>query len=358
MPVAQVTAVGEGDGTPPLSVVERWLLAHARPQPLSSAQALYELMPRQRDGQLPLVDVPYDPRNEAHWADAARIADYAAHAPAGPGSVLDIGPGDGWPSLPIAHMRPDLLVVGVDPSPRRTAVCAANARRLGLPNAVFVTGDGACLPLADGAIDLVTAAASLEEAEDPEAAFAEVLRVLVPGGVLRASYQDWRLEVAELETVLLWGSDELLLYTYSRRLREPPLERRYTVELPRTDEARRAHGAALLVAAEGRRAYGETLLSPALGVELLERLVPLARRTTVVESRRWTTAWLVETLRRVGFSEVRATVHPGELGRHFARDLLRRNRMDAFAPLFAETTAALGRLAGSQPGAAMVTAIR
>jgi len=36
----------------------------------------------------------------------------------------------------------------------------------------------------------VTAASSLEEAAAPAAAFAEALRVLRPGGVLRASYQD------------------------------------------------------------------------------------------------------------------------------------------------------------------------
>ena len=74
-------------------------------------------MPRQRGGQLPFVDLPYDARRAEHWADAARVADYvahaAAHAPAGASRVLDVGPGDGWPALPIAAARPDLAVVGV-----------------------------------------------------------------------------------------------------------------------------------------------------------------------------------------------------------------------------------------------------
>ena len=92
------------------SPIERWLLANAPPEPLDSARGLYERMPRQRDGQLPFVDVPYDPRREQHWADAARITDYLAHAPPAHANrnpcVLDVGPGDGWPSLPLAAPPP------------------------------------------------------------------------------------------------------------------------------------------------------------------------------------------------------------------------------------------------------------
>ena len=56
--------------------------------------------------------------------------------------VVDIGPGDGWPSIPLAAALPDAVVVGVEPSPRRAGVCAANAGRLGVVNASFVTGVG------------------------------------------------------------------------------------------------------------------------------------------------------------------------------------------------------------------------
>ena len=41
-----------------------------------------------------------------------------------------------------------------------------------------------------------------------------------------------------------------------------------------------------------------------------------------------------------------------------ARDLLTRDAMEPFAPHFAEATGALGRLAGSQPGDAMVSGVR
>jgi SAM-dependent methyltransferase len=246
----------------------------------------------------------------------------------------------------------------VDPSPLRVRVCTANARRLGLANARFVVGDGAALPFATASFDLVTAASSIEEASAPEGVLAELARVLRRGGVLRASSQDWRLGVPGWESLLLWEAPGALLITYVRRSQQPPIERRYTLVLPADGEAARLHGEALLGLAAGRRAYGETLLEPALGVPLLERLAPYVVRCTLVELHRWSTPALVDALRAAGFTEARATVHPGELGRRFARDLLAREAMTAFAPLFAEATRALGTLAGSQPGEAMVTAVR
>ena len=356
-----------------LSRIERWLLAHAPPERLDSARGLYERTPRWRGGQLPSVDVPLDPRREEHWADAARVADYLAHAPP-PGRaarVLDIGPGDGWPALPMAAARPDLEVVGADPSPRRTRACAANAARLGIANARFVTADAVALPLACRSVSLVTAASSLEEAADPGAALAEALRVLRPGGPLRASYQDWRLPAPAIESVLLeegedGGRRPVRLYAYVRRLREPPLERRYALELPAEGEAARLHQRALEAAAAGRRAWGETLLAPpltpALGVPLLERLAPLARRSTLVELRRWTTAQLLGALDRAGFAGARATAHPGELARRVGRRTLRALGADreasALARSFEGWTALLGEAGGALPGASMAVAWR
>ena len=358
---------------PPCTEVERWLRDHATPERLESARALYELMPSQSDRQLPFVYEPYDARSEAHWAAAAQVADFAAHIPEHAARVLDVGPGDGWPALPLAAARPDLAVAGVDPSPRRAAACTGNARRLGLPNACFVTADAARLPFAGASFDGVVASKSLEEAGDPDAVFAELARVLRPAGVLRVDYQRWRLPAPQLETVLLWagrsggGRRRALLYTYARRVQDPPIERRYTLVLPADGEAERLHADALLTAAQAPRAYGETLLEgpwAALGVPLLRRLAPLASRSTVVEMRRWTTAWLVDALGRAGFGEVRATAHPGELARRVARELLAgdasetSDAMDAVAPAFERLAAAIGVAGGARDGDEMVTAVR
>ena len=346
-------------GLPPSALERRWREI-APPEELDSARAIYELMPLQSNRQLPLVDVPYDAMREGHWAEAARVADYVAHLPEGGTRVVDFGPGDGWPALPVAAALPGVEVIGVDPSPRRTAVCRANARRLGLVNASFLTGDGGCLPLAGGSVDLVTAASSLEETSDPLAVFSELRRVLRPGGVLRASYQDWKLPTPEFETVALTEGVGCLLYSYARRVQAPAIERRYTLVLPSEGAAAKLHSEALIASADAPRAYGETLLeagSP-LGAPLLERLAPLAERSLTVELRRWTTGWLVEALRAAGFAEVRSTVHAGDLARRFARQLIARGEMPSFAPLFEPATQALGVAAAGQPGDGMVTAVR
>jgi ubiquinone/menaquinone biosynthesis C-methylase UbiE len=350
--------------TPPLTEVERWLEEHVPPEHLESARAIYELMPSQSDRSLAWVYVPYDAGNESHWSDVARIADYVAHVPEGARRVLDVGPGDGWPSLPVARELPGVTVVGVDPSPLRTAVCRENAGRLELPNATFVTGDADALPFADGAFDGVMAASSLEEASNPASVFAELYRVLRPGGTLRASYQDWLLPAPELETVMLWdgrepsSGDRVLLYTYVRRVQEPAIERRYTLILDVSSEAEAVHQDGLVEAAAGRRAYGETLLAPGLGVPLLGRLLPHVRRSTVVEMRRWTTEWLVEALRDAGFASVRPTAFPGLAARLAGRDLITRGTLASEPLRFVDVATAIGRATGSLDGRGMVEAVR
>ncbi len=349
-----------------LTEVERWLYEHAPPEPLESARAIYELMDSQSHRALAWVYQPPDPRTVSHWSDVARVADYAAHVPSSARRVLDIGPGDGWPSLPLAHALPEVTVVGVDPSPRRAHVTAENASRLDVPNARFLVGDADRLPFADGAFDAIVAASSLEEASDPAAVVHELARVLRPGGVLRASYQDWRLPAADLETVDLWAGERggdarrerVLLYTYVRRVQTPPLERRYTLQLPAHGPAAEAHADGLVQAAGATRAFGDALLTPALGIPLLERLAPYAVRSTVVEMRRWTTEWFIQALRAAGFASVRGTTHPGMVARQVARDLLASGAIDMVAPVFAELAGAIGRASGARDGRELVEAVR
>ncbi|MSQ42060.1 MAG: class I SAM-dependent methyltransferase, partial [Dehalococcoidia bacterium] len=291
----------------PLTAFERRWREIAPPRATDSAQAIYDLLPALTSAATPFVSstAPYDPQSEWHWSQAARVADYAARAPAGARVAVDVGPGDGWPALPLARECPSLLVLGVEPSPQRTRVCAGHARLQRCANAVFVTADAAHLPLRDGAVDYVVASQSLEEASDPEAVLRELARVLRRGGVLRASYQDWRLPALELESVGLLEGRDALLCIYARRVRDPALERRYVIAIPSDGAAADAFNAALVAASAEPRTYGETALragSP-LRALLLERVLPHARRSMVVELRRWTTPWLVGALRRAGFAQ-------------------------------------------------------
>ncbi|MBM4410348.1 MAG: class I SAM-dependent methyltransferase [Chloroflexi bacterium] len=342
-----------------LTDLERRWHALMPPEESDAARAIYQRTRLWTSGNLPAVDVPYDARREDHWAAAARVADYAGALPAAR-AVLDIGPGDGWPAIPLAQALPLAQVTGIDPASRRTEVCRANASRLGVANASFVTASADALPFLDGTADLVTAAASLEETPHPERTFEEISRVLRPGGVLRASYQVWRLPAPEVETVALTEGVDGLLYVYARRSQVPARERRYLLLLPSVGVAAEAHREALIASAAEPRAYGETLLragSP-IGEPLLERLASMASASLVVELRRWTTPWLMGALQSAGFRDVRATQHPGDLARMVARRLIASGGIDAAAMEFDVLTRVLGEAAASLPGEEMVTAVR
>lgn len=343
--------------------MERAWAELAPPRWVDSARAIYELLPFQRYRQLPFVDLPYDPRREEHWADASRIADFASWLPPAEdgrrSTVLDLGPGDGWPSIPLAAARPDTRVVGLEPSPRRTAVCVENAGRLGVANAEFVTGDAATIPLADGSVDLATASYSLEEAADPVAAMREVRRVLRPAGVLRVAYQRWELPEPEIEGVSFLEGVSGLLFQYVRRVQEPSVERRYTLLVPASGEAAAIHTQALIAAADTPRVLGETRLEVGsdLGLPLLERLAPFAIDSLAVELRRWTTDELIAELEGVGFSEVSGTLHSGERGRAYGRERIASG--DAIGlEEFDALTREIGQRAAATDGAGMVTARR
>ena len=337
----------------------------APPAWVDSAQAIYELLPFQRYRQLPFVDVAYDPRREEHWADSARVADFASQLKSGQrsdgaGVVIDIGPGDGWPSIPLAAALPDAIVVGVEPSPRRARVCAENAGRLGVGNAWFMTGNASSLPLGDECADLVVASYSLEECADPMGALREVRRVLRPGGVFRVAYQRWELPAPEVESVmLLEGASGTLLYQYARRTLEPARERRYTLVVPMTVMATAIHSEAVVVAASEERVLGETRLRDGslLGVVLLEQLAPFAVASLAVELSRWTTSWLIEALSEEGFDEVRGTLHSGERGRAYGRERIASGdavNLEEFGVL----SRAIGEQASVTEGEGMVTGVR
>ena len=342
-----------------LTATERRWRALAPPETTASARGLYERVRLWSSGNLPGVDGLYDPMQEHHWSYAALVADFASHLPEGGTRVLDLGPGDGWPSIPLAAALSETgaRIVGVDPSPRRIAVCRTNAEMLAVRNAHFVAGEGAHLPLVTASIDLAVASHSLEECADPEATMRELARVLRPGGVLRVQSQVWALPAPELETMTLTEGVDCLLFTYARRTQDPPRERRYILVLPSTEEAREAHVEALIEIADAPRAYGETQVVGNTAVRVLERLAPFASHSSLMELRRWTPSWLAAALIEAGFTEGTTSAHAGDAARLAGRGAIAMGEEVARAG-FASTTGDLGRRVSRERGAAMVTAIR
>ncbi len=71
-----------------------------------------------------------------HYVDSLLIAE---HIPEG-ASVMDVGCGAGFPSLPLAIMRPDLRITALDGTAKRIRYVAETAELLGLANVTAMVG--------------------------------------------------------------------------------------------------------------------------------------------------------------------------------------------------------------------------
>ncbi len=97
--------------------------------------------------------------------------------------VLDLGCGAGTDSLVAAQMvGPEGRVTGIDMTPEMLAKARSSAAEMGVAHAEFVEGEVESLPFADGSFDVVVSNGVIDLIPDKDAVFAELHRVLVPGG--------------------------------------------------------------------------------------------------------------------------------------------------------------------------------
>jgi SAM-dependent methyltransferase len=128
-------------------------------------------------------------------AELERVPDFVTESFAGvanpfslgrlePGErVLDLGSGAGTDSLVAALMvGPEGSVTGIDMTPEMVEKARAGASGLGLENVTFVEGEAEKLPFPDSSFDVVISNGVIDLVPDKDAVFAELHRVLVPGG--------------------------------------------------------------------------------------------------------------------------------------------------------------------------------
>lgn len=97
--------------------------------------------------------------------------------------VLDLGSGAGTDSLVAAQMvGPSGGVVGIDMTPEMVVTARASARAMGAGNAEFLEGEVEQLPFPSERFDVVISNGVIDLIPDKDAVFAEVFRVLRPGG--------------------------------------------------------------------------------------------------------------------------------------------------------------------------------
>ena len=100
--------------------------------------------------------------------------------------VLDLGSGAGTDSLVAAQMVGERgRVTGIDMTPEMAAKARAAATEMAATNVEFVEGEAEHLPFEDETFDVVISNGVIDLIPDKDAVFAELHRVLVPGGRLQ-----------------------------------------------------------------------------------------------------------------------------------------------------------------------------
>jgi len=157
-------------------------------------------------------EVALDPGREFHFHTGRRLAaklgydddivgglpDVAVESFAGVGNpfslralvpgerVVDVGSGAGFDSFVAARgVGPDGAVVGIDMTAEMLDKSRKTAAALGMTNVEFREGLAESLPVDDGWADVVISNGVVNLCADKRAAFAEIHRVLRPGGVLQ-----------------------------------------------------------------------------------------------------------------------------------------------------------------------------
>jgi SAM-dependent methyltransferase len=96
-------------------------------------------------------------------------------------AIVDLGCGPGDLVVAISQRLREARIVGIDLSPSMLLWAGRHATTDGRLR--FVVGDAADLPFDDASVDVVVSTLSLHHWTEPADAFAEIARVLRPGGV-------------------------------------------------------------------------------------------------------------------------------------------------------------------------------
>lgn len=114
----------------------------------------------------------------------AGVANPFALGPLAPGErVLDVGCGAGMDSLVAAQMvGPGGSVTGIDMTVEMLERARESAAAMGVRSAVFVEGVAESLPFAEACFDVVISNGVIDLVPDKDVVFAEIHRVLAPGG--------------------------------------------------------------------------------------------------------------------------------------------------------------------------------
>ena len=131
-------------------------------------------------------------------------------------SVLDIGSGLGGIDLLLAGTYGAAKVIGIDVEPQLVDSAGALVARKGFaPRITFLLVEPGPLPFPDASFDVVFSKDAMVHIEDKAALYAEVLRVLKPGGWFTAADWLWAEGAAESPVVTAWVSKGPLKFMFT-----------------------------------------------------------------------------------------------------------------------------------------------
>src|SRR5579883_2414597 len=132
----------------------------------------------------------------------------AALGGAARGRLIDVACG---PGVVTAALAPNARsVVAFDATEAMLAQTEARCAKAGLNNVEFRSGDAEALPFADAEFDGAVSRAAVHHFADPQRAFAEMFRVLRPGGIAVIA-----------DVISSENTDESRLHNAIERLRDP-----------------------------------------------------------------------------------------------------------------------------------------
>jgi SAM-dependent methyltransferase len=140
-------------------------------------------------GEAVFGEILYTDADRAGLPDAAVLASLGCGNPTAvaelrPGErVLDLGSGGGIDVILSARrVGPTGRAIGLDMTDEMLALAVRNAAEAGVDNVEFVRGTIESIPLPAGSVDVVISNCVINLAADKAAVFAEIARVLRPGG--------------------------------------------------------------------------------------------------------------------------------------------------------------------------------
>ncbi|MCE5321854.1 class I SAM-dependent methyltransferase [bacterium] len=283
-----------------MNPTETWILENLRPTKTTSARLISDRSELQSGGQLVGIYQEPTPENTYHWRDTAICEAFAVAVCGTDRVIMDVGPGDGWPSLIIAPRC--AKIIGIDPSDKRVGVQRGNAQRLGISNCEFRNMDIQDLAFPDNTFDGAVAASSIEQADDPIKGLTEIYRVLKPGAKLAMTFEKYDDEVdtnSEEVCVEISESEYLLSYLVceSKALREARYAIWFDHSILQNNEIRQI--------VNSIQASGSTWLADHSLIELLRCLQTSIVNSCYYELHHFSLRSLGNALAKIGFTDIR-----------------------------------------------------